>query len=131
MDEINCIKKPTSATSQSNSTTSSNSDIDKDIAELDINNCENGNGQEDGNESGGSMTIINKNLNTNTLKKRMSSSRTPTRKAKRVRFYRNGDRFYGGIVIPVSNERYRFVFIQRCADENLVLMSDLFHLQVI
>lgn len=113
MDEIDCIKKTKSATSQSNSTTSSNSDIDKDIAELDINNCENGNGngngQEDGNESGGSMTIINKNVNNNTLKKRMSSSRTPTRKAKRVRFYRNGDRFYGGIVIPVSNERYRLV----------------------
>lgn len=40
-------------------------------------------------------------------KKRISSSRTPTRKARRVKFYRNGDRFYPGITIPVSNERYR------------------------
>ncbi|KAH8400620.1 hypothetical protein KR222_008733, partial [Zaprionus bogoriensis] len=41
------------------------------------------------------------------LKKRISSSRTPTRKALRIKFYRNGDRFYPGITIPVSNERYR------------------------
>lgn len=47
----------------------------------------------------GSVTIVNK--------KRISSSRTPTRKARRVKFYRNGDRFYPGITIPVSNERYR------------------------
>lgn len=111
MDETDRIE---TTTSQSNSTTSLNSDIDKDIAELDLNNGES-NGQDDGHESSGSMTIIDKHLNNgnnnnnNTLKKRMSTSRTPTRKAKRVRFYRNGDRFYGGIVIPVSNERYRFV----------------------
>uniref|UniRef100_W8B233 non-specific serine/threonine protein kinase n=3 Tax=Ceratitis capitata TaxID=7213 RepID=W8B233_CERCA len=41
------------------------------------------------------------------VKKRISSSRTPTRKARRIKFYRNGDRFYPGITIPVSNERYR------------------------
>lgn len=41
------------------------------------------------------------------IKKRISSSRTPTRKARRIKFYRNGDRFYPGITIPVSNERYR------------------------
>ncbi|XP_015036868.1 serine/threonine-protein kinase GA29083 isoform X1 [Drosophila pseudoobscura] len=41
------------------------------------------------------------------LKKRITSSRTPTRKAHRIKFYRNGDRFYPGITIPVSNERYR------------------------
>lgn len=41
------------------------------------------------------------------IKKRISSSRTPTRKAHRIKFYRNGDRFYPGITIPVSNERYR------------------------
>lgn len=43
------------------------------------------------------------------IKKRISSSRTPTRKARRIKFYRNGDRFYPGITIPVSNERYRYV----------------------
>ncbi|XP_017152593.1 serine/threonine-protein kinase GA29083 isoform X2 [Drosophila miranda] len=41
------------------------------------------------------------------LKKRITSSRTPTRKAHRIKFYRNGDRFYPGITIPVSSERYR------------------------
>ncbi|KAL0276474.1 UNVERIFIED_CONTAM: hypothetical protein PYX00_004039 [Menopon gallinae] len=32
---------------------------------------------------------------------------TPTRKAKRVRFFRNGDRFFKGVVMPVTPERYR------------------------
>ncbi|XP_016953680.1 serine/threonine-protein kinase GG21441 [Drosophila biarmipes] len=41
------------------------------------------------------------------VKKRISNGRTPTRKAHRIKFYRNGDRFYPGITIPVSNERYR------------------------
>lgn len=45
------------------------------------------------------------------IKKRISSSRTPTRKARRIKFYRNGDRFYPGITIPVSNERYRYLHI--------------------
>ena len=30
-----------------------------------------------------------------------------TRKAKRIRFYRNGDKFYNGVVVAVSNERYK------------------------
>lgn len=100
--------------SQSNSSTSSNSELDKDIAELDINgsNDHTSNGEQiegdeenGGTSSNGSLIIINKS---NTLKKRVSSSRTPTRKAKRVRFYRNGDKFYSGVMIPVSNERYRY-----------------------
>ncbi|KAK6636632.1 hypothetical protein RUM43_010294 [Polyplax serrata] len=32
---------------------------------------------------------------------------TPTRKAKRIRFFRNGDRFFKGVVMPVTPERYR------------------------
>lgn len=74
-----------STLSRSNSRTSSNSEIEKEIIELDI--------------SGTNRT--------NTIKKRISSSRNSTKKAHRVRFYRNGDKFYSGIVIPVSNERYR------------------------
>ncbi|VVC91776.1 unnamed protein product [Leptidea sinapis] len=31
----------------------------------------------------------------------------PARKAKRIRFYRNGDKFYSGVIIPVLPERYR------------------------
>lgn len=48
-------------------------------------------------------------VNGDTLKKklRLSSGRQITKKAKRVRFFRNGDKFYSGLVIPVSNERYR------------------------
>lgn len=115
MDETNHIKR---AVSQTNSSTSSNSEFDKDIAELDINGSttngepiegDEGIEENGGTSSNGSLIIINKG---NTLKKRVSSSRTPTRKAKRVRFFRNGDKFYGGVVIPVSNERYRYVKIQ-------------------
>lgn len=96
--------------SQSNSSTSSSSELDKDIAEIDLNGSAGNGDQNEGEESNevassnGSSTAINKN---HSLKKRVSSSRTPTRKAKRVRFFRNGDKFYGGVVIPVSNERYR------------------------
>lgn len=100
METENPIK---AVTSHSNSTTNSNSELDKDLVELDLNgSTTNGDEENGGTSSNGSLI-----LSTNTLKKRISSSRTPTRKAKRVRFFRNGDRFYGGIVIPVSTERYR------------------------
>lgn len=96
----------------SNSSTSSNSELDQDLAELDLNGSSTNGEHVEGDEenggttsSNGSLIIINKN--NLTQKKRVSSSRTPTRKAKRVRFFRNGDKFYGGVVIPVSNERYR------------------------
>lgn len=108
-----------SAVSQSNSPASSNSELDKemaeldkDLVELDLNGGGGTNGDKNGDEENGmgsaaSLGSSNSNTKTNTLKKRISSSRTPTRKAKRVRFFRNGDRFYAGIMIPVSNERYR------------------------
>ncbi|KAH8258889.1 hypothetical protein KR026_001536 [Drosophila bipectinata] len=59
------------------------------------------NGPVSGDSSGGALSTSVQ------IKKRISSSRTPTRKAHRIKFYRNGDRFYPGITIPVSNERYR------------------------
>ncbi|XP_049286812.1 serine/threonine-protein kinase GL21140 isoform X2 [Anopheles funestus] len=77
----------TSTLSRSNSRTSSNSELEKELIDLDI--------------SGGG------NNKSNTLKKRISSSRTPAKKAKRIRFFRNGDKFYPGSTIPVSVERYR------------------------
>lgn len=52
-------------------------------------------------------TTISTNGSATLTKKRVSSGRQLTKKAKRVRFFRNGDKFYPGIVIPVSNERYR------------------------
>ncbi|XP_055676442.1 serine/threonine-protein kinase GL21140 [Lutzomyia longipalpis] len=80
--------------SRSNSRTSSNSELEKELIELEISD------EGAGNAKAAAKEIL-------PTKKRISSSRTPTRKAKRVRFYRNGDRFYQGIVIPVSNDRYR------------------------
>lgn len=35
----------------------------------------------------------------------------PARKAKRVRFFRNGDKFYSGVIIPVLPERYRWAIL--------------------
>lgn len=35
------------------------------------------------------------------------SSTSLSRKAKRIRFYRNGDKFFNGVVLPVMAERYR------------------------
>ncbi|XP_017485604.1 PREDICTED: serine/threonine-protein kinase GL21140-like [Rhagoletis zephyria] len=70
----------------------------------------NGNGTDTTNASNSSITTTGAVTAANSLaqvKKRISSSRTPTRKARRIKFYRNGDRFYPGITIPVSNERYR------------------------
>lgn len=77
-----------STPSRSNSRTSSASELEKEIGLIDITGLNS--------KSGGVNT-----------KKRMSSSRTSTSRARRIRFYRNGDKFYGGIVIAVSNERYR------------------------
>ena len=35
------------------------------------------------------------------------ASNSLPRKAKRVKFFRNGDRFFGGITVPVTADRYR------------------------
>lgn len=35
------------------------------------------------------------------------SSTSKTQKAKRIRFYHNGNKFFSGVVIPVAPERYR------------------------
>lgn len=37
------------------------------------------------------------------------SSTSLSRKAKRIRFYRNGDKFFTGVVIPVMAERFRYL----------------------
>lgn len=100
-----------SSISRSNSHTSSNSEIEKELQELEIgeqngSNNINNNSKNNGTTNGTSTTVSTVLLSTG-LKKRISSSRTPTRKAKRLRFLRNGDRFYSGITIPVSYERYR------------------------
>lgn len=82
---------------------STKSDLDKDLSELDINNDDK------------SLTVeINgsssSNEKLNTLKKRISSAKTPNRtttKARRVRFFRNGDKFWTGYLVAVSQERYK------------------------
>lgn len=78
-----------STPSRSNSRTSSASELEKECALLDI------------------AGLNNKSLPPSCPKKRTSTSRTSTSRARRIRFYRNGDKFYGGIVIAVSSERYR------------------------
>ncbi|XP_077286724.1 serine/threonine-protein kinase GA29083 [Arctopsyche grandis] len=51
-------------------------------------------------------------------------SRTPpARKARRVRFFRNGDRFHGGCVVPVLTERYR-TFDSLTADLTRILADN-------
>lgn len=85
----------------SNSTHSAKSELEKDISDLDVSDKRNGlNGSANSSEK------------LNTLKKRVSSSKTPNRtrettKAKRVRFFRNGDKFWTGYLVAVSNERYK------------------------
>lgn len=89
----------------SNSNHSAKSELEKDISDLDVSDKKNG--------LNGSANIENlSNEKLNTLKKRISSSKTPNRtrettKAKRVRFFRNGDKFWTGYLVAVSNERYK------------------------
>jgi hypothetical protein len=81
------------------------SEVSEDLSDLDISVKKNG--------LNGSTNIGNlSNEKLNTLKKRISSSKTPNRtrettKAKRVRFFRNGDKFWTGYLVAVSNERYK------------------------
>ncbi|CRK90797.1 CLUMA_CG004487, isoform A [Clunio marinus] len=89
----------------SNSNHSTKSELEKDISDLDVSDKKNG--------LNGSANINNhSNEKLNTLKKRISSGKTPNRtrettKAKRVRFFRNGDKFWTGYLVAVSNERYK------------------------
>ncbi|XP_044019742.1 serine/threonine-protein kinase GL21140 isoform X2 [Aphidius gifuensis] len=58
-----------------------------------------------------------------TFKNSLINARTPpTKKAKRIRFYRNGDKFYNGIVMAVTPERYRS-FDSLTSDLTRALMS--------
>ncbi|KAK5650851.1 hypothetical protein RI129_001880 [Pyrocoelia pectoralis] len=41
------------------------------------------------------------------IKNNRPSSTTRTQKAKRIRFYHNGNKFFGGVVVPVASDRYR------------------------
>jgi doublecortin-like kinase 1/2 len=87
----------------SNSNHSAKSELEKDINELDISNDKSGSGSPNGVDN-----LSNEKLNT--LKKRISSSKTPNRtttKARRVRFFRNGDKFWTGYLVAVSQERYK------------------------
>lgn len=43
----------------------------------------------------------------NINKNHRPSSTSKTLKAKRIRFYHNGNKFFNGVVIPVAPERYR------------------------
>lgn len=69
--------------SPTESCTSSNSELEKEISEIDINKSK-------------TKPVLCNNF-----------KNVPTRKARRVHFFRNGDKFYSGFVIPVSSDRYR------------------------
>ncbi|KAH8356919.1 serine/threonine-protein kinase GA29083 [Drosophila serrata] len=88
---------------KSNGSLSAGSSTSASVAPLPINESDETNGDASATSSLGVSSVI---ASTH-IKKRISSNRTPTRKAHRIKFYRNGDRFYPGITIPVSNERYR------------------------
>lgn len=89
----------------SNSNQRATSEVSEENSDLDISVKKNG--------LNGSTNMENlSNEKLNTLKKRISSSKTPNRtrettKAKRVRFFRNGDKFWTGYLVAVSNERYK------------------------
>ncbi|KAG5681214.1 hypothetical protein PVAND_010668 [Polypedilum vanderplanki] len=90
----------------SSSNHSAKSELEKDINELDINNDK----SSDINGSSNGVENNHSNEKLNTLKKRISSSKTPNRtttKARRVRFFRNGDKFWTGYLVAVSQERYK------------------------
>lgn len=69
--------------SPTESRTSSNSELEKEISEIDLNKAK-------------AKPILCNNY-----------KNIPTKKARRVRFFRNGDKFYSGFMIPVSSDRYR------------------------
>lgn len=88
-----------------NSNHNTKSDLVKDISELDIHNDDKGLSV----EINGSSNSSNEKLNT-LKKQRISSGKTPNRtttKARRVRFFRNGDKFWTGYLVAVSQERYK------------------------
>ncbi|XP_044262083.1 serine/threonine-protein kinase GL21140 [Tribolium madens] len=51
--------------------------------------------------------IIDNGIEELNLSKSRPSSTSRTQKAKRIRFYHNGNKFFNGVVIPVAPERYR------------------------
>ena len=54
------------------------------------------------------VTSLDERLLNITTQNTLNVLRTPaTKKAKRVRFFRNGDKFYTGVVMAVTQERYR------------------------
>lgn len=108
--------------SQNNSPASSSSELDKDLQDLEINTIEQESSNNLNTKLNGSVSMSSSASSTTpatvttlaqktTNKNRISSSRTPTRKARRIKFYRNGDKFFSGITIPVSTDRYRSVSV--------------------
>lgn len=114
----------TTSSIQQQKTNGNHSEVSKTVAIVDtvvtttttIETATNGDGSDSAidKSKNGENTPPNENgaEKSNTLKKRVSSSKTPNRtremtKAKRVRFFRNGDKFWTGILVAVSNERYK------------------------
>ncbi|XP_052737286.1 serine/threonine-protein kinase GA29083 [Bicyclus anynana] len=62
-------------------------------------------------------------MKTRTNRRNVMIRSQPARKAKRIRFFRNGDKFYSGVIIPVLPERYRS-FDSLTADLTRVLVDN-------
>ncbi|XP_041973651.1 serine/threonine-protein kinase GD17699 [Aricia agestis] len=84
--------------SRSGSRSSSACDLEKDLSDMEI-------------------------MKTRTNRRNVIVRSQPARKAKRIRFFRNGDKFYSGVTIPVLPERYRS-FDSLTADLTRVLVDN-------
>ncbi|CAH0722471.1 unnamed protein product, partial [Brenthis ino] len=62
-------------------------------------------------------------MKSRTNRRNVMARSQPARKAKRIRFFRNGDKFYSGVIIPVLPERYRS-FDSLTADLTRVLVDN-------
>lgn len=51
-------------------------------------------------------------MKSRTNRRNVMTRSQPARKAKRIRFFRNGDKFYSGVIIPVLPERYRWDIVK-------------------
>ncbi|XP_058806523.1 serine/threonine-protein kinase GD17699-like [Phymastichus coffea] len=59
-------------------------------------------------DKGTNHSVVDKNLLENSNRHSFNYIKvSATKKAKRIRFFRNGDKFYSGVVIAVTPERYR------------------------
>lgn len=60
-------------------------------------------------------------INVSKTPRPLSTSRT--QKAKRVRFFHNGNKFFAGVVVPVASERYRSIDSLKAELTNILMKT--------